>query len=258
MYRPTALSHGLQIHTLRTPITKERKWSFYYLSTVRIFLLIGCHFLPDYLFPDRLVESPRMKRAFETVYNGILPKGASPFIYLRFVIWHTFARGHSLVMPWYFHYSACKLIPVLWTSMYIPRNGRFTFSTKRQLLNRIQTRCRRRLLCGVTQEYSSTRYAIFFKGHVWGVFLSWDFADVVNRRCWQVASWSPTTRVPIPRNAREKRGRLMRKAKNQRRIVSRHLDVSIFFARFYFNLTIIAQRLQPKWKRYPNTKCERP
>ena len=27
-----------------------------------------------------------MKRAFETVYNGILPKGTSPFIYLKFVI----------------------------------------------------------------------------------------------------------------------------------------------------------------------------
>jgi len=27
-----------------------------------------------------------MKRAFETVYNGILAKGASPFIYLRFVV----------------------------------------------------------------------------------------------------------------------------------------------------------------------------
>lgn len=32
---------------------------------------------------DRLVESSRMKRAFEAVYNGILPKGAFPFIYLR-------------------------------------------------------------------------------------------------------------------------------------------------------------------------------
>jgi DNA mismatch repair protein MLH1 len=27
-----------------------------------------------------------MKRAFEVVYNGILAKGASPFIYLRFVV----------------------------------------------------------------------------------------------------------------------------------------------------------------------------
>ncbi|KAH6909546.1 DNA binding protein [Coprinopsis sp. MPI-PUGE-AT-0042] len=30
----------------------------------------------------RLVESPRMKRALETVYHSILPKGASPFVYL--------------------------------------------------------------------------------------------------------------------------------------------------------------------------------
>ena len=37
------------------------------------------------LFKDRLVESSRMKRAFEAVYNGILPKGSSPFVYLRSV-----------------------------------------------------------------------------------------------------------------------------------------------------------------------------
>ncbi|KAG6831060.1 hypothetical protein H0H92_012983 [Tricholoma furcatifolium] len=30
----------------------------------------------------RLVESSRMKRAFEAVYNGILPKGSFPFVYL--------------------------------------------------------------------------------------------------------------------------------------------------------------------------------
>ncbi|RDB30347.1 DNA mismatch repair protein Mlh1 [Hypsizygus marmoreus] len=34
----------------------------------------------------RLVESSRMKRAFEAVYNGILPKGSSPFIYLSLEI----------------------------------------------------------------------------------------------------------------------------------------------------------------------------
>lgn len=38
-------------------------------------------------YADRLVESARMKRAFEAVYQGILPKGASPFIYLRYVRW---------------------------------------------------------------------------------------------------------------------------------------------------------------------------
>ncbi|KAI0065271.1 DNA mismatch repair protein MutL [Artomyces pyxidatus] len=30
----------------------------------------------------RLVESPRIKRAIEAVYTGVLPKGASPFVYL--------------------------------------------------------------------------------------------------------------------------------------------------------------------------------
>jgi len=39
--------------------------------------LCPCHFL------DRLVESVRMKRALESVYTGILPKGSSPFVYLR-------------------------------------------------------------------------------------------------------------------------------------------------------------------------------
>ncbi|KAG6879008.1 hypothetical protein C0992_005898 [Termitomyces sp. T32_za158] len=34
----------------------------------------------------RLVESSRMKRAFEVVYNGILPKGSSPFVYLSLEI----------------------------------------------------------------------------------------------------------------------------------------------------------------------------
>jgi DNA mismatch repair ATPase MutL len=32
---------------------------------------------------DRLVESPRLKKALELTYTGILPKGAYPFIYLR-------------------------------------------------------------------------------------------------------------------------------------------------------------------------------
>ncbi|KAG6868636.1 hypothetical protein C0993_012680 [Termitomyces sp. T159_Od127] len=38
------------------------------------------------VFKDRLVESSRMKRAFEVVYNGILPKGSSPFVYLSLEI----------------------------------------------------------------------------------------------------------------------------------------------------------------------------
>jgi len=35
---------------------------------------------------DRLVESSRMKRALEAIYQGILPKGACPWIYLNLEI----------------------------------------------------------------------------------------------------------------------------------------------------------------------------
>jgi DNA mismatch repair protein MLH1 len=34
-------------------------------------------------FADRLVESSRIKKAIEACYTGVLPKGTSPFIYLR-------------------------------------------------------------------------------------------------------------------------------------------------------------------------------
>jgi DNA mismatch repair protein MLH1 len=34
-------------------------------------------------FVDRLVESSRIKKAIEACYTGVLPKGTSPFIYLR-------------------------------------------------------------------------------------------------------------------------------------------------------------------------------
>ncbi|KAJ6493696.1 histidine kinase-like ATPase [Mycena vitilis] len=48
-----------------------------YQSKKIIFLLFINH---------RLVESSRMKRALEAVYSGVLPKGASPFIYLSLQI----------------------------------------------------------------------------------------------------------------------------------------------------------------------------
>lgn len=32
---------------------------------------------------DRLVESTKIRKAVEAIYTGILPKGASPFVYLR-------------------------------------------------------------------------------------------------------------------------------------------------------------------------------
>ncbi|KAJ7145341.1 histidine kinase-like ATPase, partial [Mycena crocata] len=48
-----------------------------YQSKKMVFLLFINH---------RLVESSRMKRALEAVYSGVLPKGASPFIYLSLQI----------------------------------------------------------------------------------------------------------------------------------------------------------------------------
>lgn len=38
---------------------------------------------------DRAVDSSRIKRAVEAVYTGILPKGTSPFVYLRSVLGHS-------------------------------------------------------------------------------------------------------------------------------------------------------------------------
>ena len=39
--------------------------------------------LSSQTFADRLVESSRIKKAIEACYTGVLPKGTSPFIYLR-------------------------------------------------------------------------------------------------------------------------------------------------------------------------------
>ena len=67
------------------PTTRRRRQTFFYLSTVRdLFLFLRAEDI-DFATSDRLVESPRMKRAVEAVYTSILPKGASPFVYLRLV-----------------------------------------------------------------------------------------------------------------------------------------------------------------------------
>ena len=78
-------NHGTQYPTSPMQITKQRKSSFSYLLTVnKIDIIILRHLITFLCISDRLVESPRMKRALEAVYQGILPKGSSPFIYLRF------------------------------------------------------------------------------------------------------------------------------------------------------------------------------
>ena len=48
---------------------------------------------------DRLVDSPRLKRALESIYTGILPKGTSPFVYLRCVILGNPAKLSSYIDP---------------------------------------------------------------------------------------------------------------------------------------------------------------
>ena len=81
----TIQNHGTQHLTSPMQITKQRKSSFSYLLTVsKIDFIILRHLITFFCASDRLVESPRMKRALEAVYQGILPKGSSPFIYLRF------------------------------------------------------------------------------------------------------------------------------------------------------------------------------
>ena len=75
---------------------------------------------------DRLVESPRMKRALEAVYQGILPKGSSPFIYLRFSLFSHFMTIADVCL-------VCKLIHGLWMLTCIRQSEKSTSSTKKQL-----------------------------------------------------------------------------------------------------------------------------
>ena len=75
---------------------------------------------------DRLVESPRMKRALEAVYQGILPKGSSPFIYLRFSLFSHFMTIADVCL-------VCKLIHGLWMLTCIRQSVKSTSSTKKQL-----------------------------------------------------------------------------------------------------------------------------
>lgn len=60
---------------------QAKKMTFILFINRMLFLKALMHFSSTL---DRLVESPRIKRAVESIYNGILPKGASPFVYLRF------------------------------------------------------------------------------------------------------------------------------------------------------------------------------
>lgn len=67
--------------------TMERRGLYYYSSIV-------CTFTPDKFSrrsldlstSDRLVDSTKFKKAIESVYTSILPKGFFPFVYLRLVL----------------------------------------------------------------------------------------------------------------------------------------------------------------------------
>ena len=50
----------------------------------RRFLIDFSSSFPARISIDRLVESSRMKKALEAIYVNILPKCASPFVYLRY------------------------------------------------------------------------------------------------------------------------------------------------------------------------------
>lgn len=95
-----------------------------YQAKKMVFLLFinraGAHSLLDsmlILFSDRLVESSRVKRTLEAVYSGVLPKGASPFVYLRYR--SLFIQMKKLMISCL---SACRLILAQWTLTYIRLN----------------------------------------------------------------------------------------------------------------------------------------
>ncbi|KAI0336867.1 DNA mismatch repair protein MutL [Cubamyces sp. BRFM 1775] len=72
-------------------VADENSWSAeayftnanYQAKKMTLLLFINRCIAYSYLMGDRLVESSRIKRALEAAYNGVLAKGASPFIYLR-------------------------------------------------------------------------------------------------------------------------------------------------------------------------------
>lgn len=104
----TMRNHGTQYPTSPMQITKQRKSSFYCLLTVsKIDVMISRRLITFFCVSDRLVESLRMKRALEAVYQGILPKGSSPFIYLRFSLFSHLMKVADICI-------ACKLIHGLW------------------------------------------------------------------------------------------------------------------------------------------------
>ena len=124
----TMQNHGTQYPTSPMQITKQRRSSFSYLLTVGKIDVTLSHLITFFRVSDRLVESPRIKRALEAVFQGILPKGSSPFIYLRFSRVSHLMRIADVCL-------VCKLIHGLWMSTFIRQSEKSTSSTKKQSRN---------------------------------------------------------------------------------------------------------------------------
>ena len=125
----TMQNHGTQYPTSPMQITKQRKSFFSYLLTVsKIDVMVLRRLITFCCVSDRLVESPRMKRALEAVYQSILPKGSSPFIYLRFSLFSHLMKIADICL-------VCILIHGLWMSTCIRQSEKSTSSMKKQSRN---------------------------------------------------------------------------------------------------------------------------
>lgn len=79
MVRAKMTRHGRLLSILQTPTIRPSGRHFCSLSIVRGHQRAYTHLK---ILIDRLVESSRIRRALEAIYQGILPKGACPWIYL--------------------------------------------------------------------------------------------------------------------------------------------------------------------------------
>jgi DNA mismatch repair protein MLH1 len=72
-----------EVHFTNANYQSKKMIFLLFINRLSLSVCVDVEMPIDLQFPDRLVESSRMKRVLEAVYSGVLPKGASPFIYLR-------------------------------------------------------------------------------------------------------------------------------------------------------------------------------